>query len=320
MSTDVDNAPPAAAPDPDDDGPYPGRSADGAVDAGADWVRAEMQRRMIENRSVRGRHARAADTGRAPTPARGLPRVEPRPGALPRQPPAAPVSPADLPENYVPRHSVQTPGPAAEPAPPITGPIPVVRPPADLPVRRRPPRPAPDAAGPRSVPPAPRPGRPGPVAPRPAAAGPETSSGPVGGPSLPPQGLPVRRRRGSGPGTPLQADVTTAPETWSRPIPVVPAEPARPPGCAAGEGPADVPWGSPGAPAGPVPPPAAGPAPSDAPPSDTPVPDVGEPAPAATPAPPTPARPTPAPPTPARPTPARRTPRCRGRRRRSRSG
>src|SRR6185312_3301088 len=126
---------------------------------------------------------------------------EPPPSAHHLQPPQPPpawvarhTSPADLPENYVPRHSVQTPGPAADPAAPISGPIPVVRPMA------------------------------GPGADR--TVGGDPAHGPIGGPSLPPTGLPVRRRRGSGPGTPLHAE-GTASGPWSRPGPIVPNAPAR---------------------------------------------------------------------------------------------
>jgi hypothetical protein len=111
---------------------------------------------------------------------------------------AAYASPADLPENYVPRHSVQMPGPAAEPAAPISGPIPIVRP-ADEPPAGGPAEPASRAGG----------------------------GGTVGGPSVPPTGLPVRRRKSSGPGTPLKGD-GDASGPWSRPVPiVVPNEPAR---------------------------------------------------------------------------------------------
>ena len=112
---------------------------------------------------------------------------------------AVPASAADLPENYVPRHSVQTPGPAADPAEPISGPIPVVRPAGGL------------IAGDA----------------RAGGGALGGAAGPVGGPSLPPSGLPMRRRRGAGPGTPLQADTAPAAGPWLRPGPIVPHEPAR---------------------------------------------------------------------------------------------
>ncbi len=192
MSTSVDGAAPSVSPDPDDGDPRPTTSpAPGspAVDSGSNWVRAEMARRMAANRSTRGRHARrgvAPSTERhagAVPPAPGAPadgprlRDQPAPG-VPASWPTAYASPAELPENYVPRHSVQTPGPAAEPSGPISGPINRV----------------------------------------------------VGGPSLPPTGmpLPLRKRRGSGPGRPLQADGPAVEGPWSRPGgSVVPNEPVR---------------------------------------------------------------------------------------------
>ena len=139
MSTHVDGASPAVAPEPDD----PER--DGGAD-GTEWVRAEMARRMAANRSVRGRHARRSEDARseqrdAPADARRRVDTPPRPWTA-----AAAAPPPEPPENYVPRHSVLTPGPAAEPATP-TGPVPAARPdgsavggpslPSGLPVRRK---------------------------------------------------------------------------------------------------------------------------------------------------------------------------------------
>ena len=81
-------------------------------------MRAVVTRRPPADRTAResrcpqpasSRHRRARASGR-PAPAPGI------------------AAAGDLPENYVPRHSVQTPGPAAEPAAPISGPIPIVRP------------------------------------------------------------------------------------------------------------------------------------------------------------------------------------------------
>ena len=54
------------------------------------------------------------------------------PQSVPLPPPGF-VAAGDLPENYVPRHSVQTPGPAAAPSASISGPIPIVRPSPDDP-------------------------------------------------------------------------------------------------------------------------------------------------------------------------------------------
>jgi hypothetical protein len=180
------------------------------MDAGSEWLRAEMLRRMAENRSSRGRHARRGEQPAPPPPHDPVPDVsrlrEQRRPAAPDPWAAAYASPADLPENYVPRHSVQIPGPAAEPAAPISGPIPIVRPAEETP-----------------------------------------AGGTVGGPSLPPTGLPIRRRRSSGPGTPLQGD-GDASGPWSRPIPiVVPNEPARRLGAppqALGTPAAAPPWGT----------------------------------------------------------------------------
>jgi hypothetical protein len=213
VSTHLDGAAPSVAPDPDD-----------GSDLGSEWVRAEMLRRMAANRSTRGRHARGGEAAAAALAERDGPvvpadgarpngrnRPEPPPAQhlQPAQPPPAWVagygSPADRPENYVPRHSVQTPGPAADPAAPISGPIPVVRPAADPIVNG-----APAGQGP---------GADGTVVGDPARAR-------IGGPSLPPTGLPVHRRRGSGPGTPLHAEGTAA-GPWSGPGPIVPNEPAR---------------------------------------------------------------------------------------------
>jgi hypothetical protein len=223
VTTHVDGAPPSVARDPDDGEPHDG--APSGSDVGSEWVRAEMLRRMAANRSTRGRHARGGEAAAAALAERDGPvapadgarpggrnRPEPPPPAQhlqPAQPPPARVaghtSPADLPENYVPRHSVQTPGPAADPAAPISGPIPVVRPVA-----------GPIVNG--------APAEHGPGADRTVVRDP--ARGPIGGPSLPPTGLPVRRRRGSGPGTPLHAENTVS-GPWSRPGPIVPNEPAR---------------------------------------------------------------------------------------------
>jgi hypothetical protein len=185
-------------PAPDDGEPRDEATPSG-MDAGSGWLRAEMLRRMAENRSSRGRHARRGEQP-APSPADDpVPdvRLRERRPAAPDPWAAAYASPADLPENYVPRHSVQIPGPAAEPAAPISGPIPVVRPSGGHPAGS-PAEPAPRAGG----------------------------GGIVGGPSLPPTGLPIRRRKSSGPGTPLQGD-GDASGPWSRPVPIVPNEPAR---------------------------------------------------------------------------------------------
>jgi hypothetical protein len=173
-----------------------------------------MQRRMAANRTSRGRHARRAAVARddddGPTGPVTLVRTGGhRRSDAPQPWVAARPSAADLPENYVPRHSVQTPGPAADPSPSISGPIPVVRPPDTVAGRAFTPEGADEA--------------------------PPAASGPIGGPSLPTSGLPVRRRRGSGPGMPLQTEGTppTGPATgpWLRPSPtprtVVPHEPAR---------------------------------------------------------------------------------------------
>ena len=228
MSTHVDGAAPSVAPDPDDG--EPDRQPSG-LDDGSQWVRAEIQRRMAANRSTRGRHARrgdaAAPAADAPVErgARERPRREPvtpasgsSPQTVPLPPPGF-VAAGDLPENYVPRHSVQTPGPAAEPAAPISGPIPIVRPaPGDSE--------ASSSAGPRR--------------------------GPVGGPSLPPTGvpLPVRKKR-SGPGTPLPGGGGAA-GPWSRPgASFVPSEPVQrlgaPPGMLGGAEPLPS-WGVPASP------------------------------------------------------------------------
>lgn len=223
MSTHVDGAPPSVSPDPDDGEPERPQSG---LDDGSQWVRAEIQRRMAENRSSRGRHARrsASTDDAAGRGARDSPQRDPVVPANPPQtvplPPPGFVAAGDLPENYVPRHSVQTPGPAAEPAPPITGPIPIVRPAAGDPAG------APDAE----------------------------RRGPVGGPSLPPTGapLPVRKKRG-GPGTPLQSGGSAAAGAWSRPGgSVVPSsEPVQrlgaPPGIRGGAEPMP-PWGVPTSP------------------------------------------------------------------------
>jgi hypothetical protein len=279
VSTHVDGAPPSVAPGDPDDGEPPVPSAG----MGSEWVRAEMQRRMAANRSTRGRHARAAEAAAArrrdddpPITAAGLPRrVRPARPAVP-VPPPEPASPADLPENYVPRHSVQTPGPAAEPAAPISGPIPVMRPPAG----RAPARPAPAApesarpaaaglapAGPASTGPAPA----APAHDSAPAEAPDTGSttgrrahgatangagangahraptddGPVNRPSPPAGRLPVRRRRGSGPGTPLQAGDEPSGASWTRPGTIVPPDPARRLGAPPEALGATPPWGPP---------------------------------------------------------------------------
>ncbi len=205
MSAHVDGAAPSVAPVPGEGEPHAGSSP--GPDAGSDWVRAEMQRRMAANRSTRGRHARRGEvaTPAPPGTGPGTSGHGGRPDERRRPDPArsrgtVPTSAADLPENYVPRHSVQTPGPAAEPAAPISGSFPVV-PPLDGP-----------GGGARTGGQDPRGG---------------SSDGPVGGPSLTAAGLPIRRRRGSGPGTPLQAGSAPAPGPWSRPGPVVPHAPAR---------------------------------------------------------------------------------------------
>ena len=124
----------------------------------------------------------------------------------------------------MPRHSVLTPGPAAEPAAPISGPIPVVRPVADDATTGA-------AEAPNTI---------------------ETRSAPVGGPSLPPTGipLPVRKRR-TGPGVPLHGDGTAA-GPWSRPgSSIVPDQPVQrlgaPPGVPGGSD--SLPsWGVPASP------------------------------------------------------------------------
>ena len=256
MSTHVDGAPPSVSPDPDDG--EPDRQSSG-LDDGSQWVRAEIQRRMAANRSNRGRHARRGDAAVSPAdgPAERSARREPPPSTGPHAvvppstgpqtvvpqtvvprtvapqsvapqsvapqsvplPPPGFVAAGDLPENYVPRHSVRTPGPAAEPAAPISGPIPIVRPEAD------------DAAD--------DPAR--------------LRRAPVGGPSLPPTGmpLPVRKRR-SGPGTPLHGAESPAAGPWSRPNgSIVPSEPVQrlgaPPGMLDGAEPLPS-WGVPGSP------------------------------------------------------------------------
>lgn len=228
MSTHVDGAPPSMA-DPDDEDLDDRDLRPSEFDDGSHWVRAEIERRMAANRSTRGRHARRGDgaTGAAERHARDAvvpdTRHEPAPPHPP--PPAVPLPPpgfavvGDLPENYVPRHSVQIPGPVAEPAEPVSGPIPIVRP----------------------------------------ARGDDTSGAPLGGPSLPPTGipLPVRKKR-SGAGTPLQVRGPAAGQ-WSRPsTSIVPNDPvqrlgAPPSRFAAGEPlppwgvPASPPWGFPAA-------------------------------------------------------------------------
>jgi hypothetical protein len=221
VSTHLDGAPPSMA-DPDDEDPDDGDLQSSEFDDGSHWVRVEIERRMAANRSTRGRHARRGDAAAGPAErhARDVvvpdTRHEPAPPLPP--PPAVPLPPpgfaaaGDLPENYVPRHSVQTPGPAAEPAEPVSGPIPIVRP----------------------------------------ATGDDTSGTPLGGPSLPPTGipLPVRKKR-SGPGTPLQVGgPATGP--WSRPsTSIVPNEPVQrlgaPPG-RLGAGEPLPPWGVPASP------------------------------------------------------------------------
>ena len=221
MSTHLDGAPPSMA-DPDDGDPDDGDLQPSEFDDGSHWVRAEIARRMAANRSTRGRHARRGDAAAGPAErhARDVvvpdTRHEPAPPLPP--PPAVPLPPpgfaaaGDLPENYVPRHSVQTPGPAAEPAEPVSGPIPIVRP----------------------------------------ATGDDTSGTPLGGPSLPPTGipLPVRKKR-SGPGTPLQVGGAAA-GPWSRPsTSIVPNEPVQrlgaPPGRLGAHEPLP-PWGMPASP------------------------------------------------------------------------
>ena len=244
MSTHVDGAPPSVSPDPDGE---PDRQQSD-LDDGSQWVRAEIQRRMAASRSTRGRHARRGDSaapdgaatdGPGERGARDSPRREPvvppsPPQSVPLPPPGF-VAAGDLPENYVPRHSVQTPGPAAEPAAPISGPIPIVRPAsaADAPdAERRP---------------------------------------PVGGPSLPPTGLPlpVRKKR-SGPGTPLHGGGTPAAGPWSRPgTSIVPSgEPVQrlgaPPGMLGGT--EAVSWGVPTSPPRGFAPAPADPVPADVPP------------------------------------------------------
>ena len=228
MSTHVDGAAPSVAPDPDDGEPDLQSSE---LDDGSQWVRAEIQRRIAVNRSTRGRHARRGDAAAlaadAPVErgARERPRREPVTPAsgsssqtVPLPPPGF-VAAGDLPENYVPRHSVQTPGPAAEPAAPISGPIPIVRPAHGD-------SEASSSAGPRR--------------------------GPVGGPSLPPTGvpLPVRKKR-NGPGTPLPGGGGAA-GPWSRPgASIVPSEPVQrlgaPPGMLGGAEPLPS-WGVPASP------------------------------------------------------------------------
>ncbi len=221
MSTHLDGAPPSMA-DPDDGDPDDGDLQPSEFDDGSHWVRAEIARRMAANRSTRGRHARRGDAaaGSADRHARDVvvpdTRHEPAPPLPPppavRLPPPGFAAVGDLPENYVPRHSVQTPGPAAEPAEPVSGPIPIVRP----------------------------------------ATGDDTSGTPLGGPSLPPTGipLPVRKKR-SGPGTPLQVG-GTATGPWSRPsTSIVPNEPVQrlgaPPGRLGAHEPLP-PWGMPASP------------------------------------------------------------------------
>jgi hypothetical protein len=218
VSTDVHGASPSMTPDPDDGEPRD-HAAPSGMDAGSEWLRAEMLRRMAENRSTRGRHARRGEQPAPPAPDDPAPDVsrlrEQRRPAAPDPWAAAYASPADLPENYVPRHSVQIPGPAAEPAAPISGPIPIVRPVDEVP-----------AGG--SAEAAPR-------------------GGTVGGPSLPPTGLPIRRRKSGGPGTPLQGDGDVS-GPWSRPVPIVPNEPALRLGAppeALGSPAAAPPWGKP---------------------------------------------------------------------------
>jgi hypothetical protein len=251
VTTHVDGAVPSVAPDPGDENPDDGNLDDGGpgrhpseFDDGSHWVRAEIQRRMAENRSTRGRHARRGEAaagqpdglgGREAS--QGRRRKPVAPTRLPPPPPVPPpgsVAAGDLPENYVPRHSVLTPGPAAEPAAPISGPIPVVRPVAD------------DGAAPEV---------PNTI---------ETRSAPVGGPSLPPTGipLPVRKRR-TGPGVPLHGDGTAA-GPWSRPgSSIVPDQPVQrlgaPPGVPGGSDslpswgvPASPPYGFAAAPAAPA--------------------------------------------------------------------
>ncbi|MDT0348381.1 hypothetical protein [Pseudonocardia charpentierae] len=239
MTTHVDGAVPSVAPDPDDGNPDDGILDDGGsarhpseFDDGSQWVRAEIQRRMAENRSTRGRHARRGEAaagqpdglgGREAS--QGRRRKPVAPARIPPPPPVPPpgsVAAGDLPENYVPRHSVLTPGPAAEPAAPISGPIPVVRPVADD---------GTTAEVPNTI---------------------ETRSAPVGGPSLPPTGipLPVRKRR-TGPGVPLHGDGSAA-GPWSRPgSSIVPDQPVQrlgaPPGVPGGSD--SLPsWGVPASP------------------------------------------------------------------------
>ena len=230
MTTHVDGAVPSVAPDPGDGNPDDGILDDGGpgrhpseFDDGSHWVRAEIQRRMAENRSTRGRHARRGEAAAGQPDglgsreaSQGRRRKPVAPTRLPPPPPVPPpgsVAAGDLPENYVPRHSVLTPGPAAEPAAPISGPIPVVRPVADDATTG-----TAAAEAPNTI---------------------ETRSAPVGGPSLPPTGipLPVRKRR-TGPGVPLHGDGTAA-GPWSRPgSSIVPDQPVQrlgaPPGVPGG--------------------------------------------------------------------------------------
>jgi hypothetical protein len=110
VSTYVDGATPSVSPDPDDETGPVAESSPGS-ESGAHWVQAEIQRRMAENRSTRGRHARR---GEAPVSA------------------DLGVTGHALPVDR-PRHSVQSPGPAATPV----GIPPDDPSPGGLPVRRR---------------------------------------------------------------------------------------------------------------------------------------------------------------------------------------
>ena len=138
MSTHLDGAPPSMA-DPDDGDPDDGDLQPSEFDDGSHWVRAEIAApdggEPLHPRPPRAPWRRGRRLGRAARPRCRRARHPARAGtAAPAAVRAVPLPPpgfaaaGDLPENYVPRHSVQTPGPAAEPAEPVSGPIPIVRP------------------------------------------------------------------------------------------------------------------------------------------------------------------------------------------------
>jgi hypothetical protein len=117
VSTYLDGASPSVSPDPDGGTDVESPSA---LESGPQWVQAEIQRRIAENRSRRSRHARVDDAA-APV------------DALPDQSSSgAEESSAERPEDHAPRHGVPSAvvaTPSADVGPSVSR--------AGLPVRRR---------------------------------------------------------------------------------------------------------------------------------------------------------------------------------------